>query len=282
MISLSAAERELYSRQIAVPRWGPAAQHRLKRGVAFVAGAGGLGSAVCYYLTAAGIGCLRVCDREAVGLSNLNRQILYGTEDIGKPKAAAAAERLKRLNPHTRVVALYEVIAARSIERLAADASIVIDCLDNFETRFILNEYCVARSLPGSAVSTPLDWIFPPPLRRVIPAAALVGIGLLAGVAWQSLRGGGSVDPASPPPGVSAPPPQLAESPSGAEPAPALRASEDLMVSDDGFAEEIPVARDPWEAAEEENAGSPELGAEPVRTAVIPAPAAEPGAPLPE
>lgn len=148
MISLSAAERELYSRQIAVPRWGPAAQHRLKRGVAFVAGAGGLGSAVCYYLTAAGIGCLRVCDREAVGLSNLNRQILYGTEDIGKPKAAAAAERLKRLNPHTRVVALYEVIAARSIERLAADASIVIDCLDNFETRFVLNEYCVARSLP--------------------------------------------------------------------------------------------------------------------------------------
>jgi len=135
-----------------------------------------------------------------------------------------------------------------------------------------------ARSLPGSAVSTPLDWIFPPPLRRVIPAAALLGIGLLVGVAWQSLRGGDSVDPASPPPGVSAPPPQLAESPSGAEPAPALPAAEDLTVSDDGFAEEIPVARDPWEAAGEGNAGSPELEAEPVRTAAIPTPAAEPGA----
>jgi general secretion pathway protein A len=135
-----------------------------------------------------------------------------------------------------------------------------------------------ARSLPGSATSTPLDWIFPSPLRRVIPAAALVGLGILGGVAWQSLRAGEDVDAASLPPGVSAPPPQLAESPSGAQSAPFLPTAEDFTIPDEGFAEEISAARGAREAAGEGNAGSPELRAEPVRTAAIPASAAQPGA----
>lgn len=175
--ALSAEERELYSRQISVPRWGLKAQRRLKNSVAFVAGAGGLGSAVCFYLAAAGIGGIRLCDNEALELSNLNRQILYRRNDIGKPKAETAAERLSQLNPHSQVVPLCETITHRSIERLAQGCSILVDCLDNFETRFILNEYSVGRSLPlvhagVQGLSGQLSFFHPPEtpcLRCVFP-----------------------------------------------------------------------------------------------------------------
>ena len=174
---LTAEERELYSRQIAVPRWGRQGQRRLKKSVVFVAGAGGLGSAVCFYLAAAGIGGIRVCDNGAVELSNLNRQVLYRRADIGKPKAEIAAEGLSHLNPLCRVIPLCETITQSSIQRLAKGASILIDCLDNFETRFILNEYSVARSLPlvhagVQGFSGQLSFFHPPKtacLRCVFP-----------------------------------------------------------------------------------------------------------------
>jgi general secretion pathway protein A len=132
-----------------------------------------------------------------------------------------------------------------------------------------------ARSLPGSAVPSRFDRILTPPLRRVVPAAALLGIGLLVGVAWQSLSGGASVDSASQPPRVSAPPPQIAESSPGVEPAPLLSAPGNFTLPEEDFAEEMAVAQDPGEVAGEESADFPELTAEPVRAAPIPAPAAE-------
>lgn len=176
--SLSSEEQELYSRQISVHRWGSQAQHRLKKSVAFVAGAGGLGSAVCFYLAAAGIGGIRICDNEVVELSNLNRQILYRRDDIGKPKAETAAKRLFQLNPLTPIVPLCDTITQRSIEHLAEGASILVDCLDNFETRFVLNEYSVAQLLPMvhagvQGFSGQLSFFHPPEtacLRCIFPA----------------------------------------------------------------------------------------------------------------
>jgi molybdopterin/thiamine biosynthesis adenylyltransferase len=175
--TLTAEERELYSRQIPVPRWGLQGQRRLKNSVAFVAGAGGLGSAVCFYLAAAGIGGIRLCDSEAVDLSNLNRQILFRRDDIGKLKAETAAQRLSQLNPRVQVIPLCEIITQRSIQRLAGGSSILVDCLDNFETRYILNTYSVARSVPLAhagvqGFSGQLSFFHPPKtacLRCVFP-----------------------------------------------------------------------------------------------------------------
>lgn len=151
-----------------------------------------------------------------------------------------------------------------------------------------------ARSLPASPAFPRLDRFVPPSLRSVVPAAALLAIGVLAGVAWQSLSGGASVAPASAPARVSAPPPQLAEPLRGPETEPVLPASGIFTAPDQAFADEIAGAPDPWEVAEEERAGFPESKTEPVRAAPIPpstgdpvrtaaiaAPALEPDARLP-
>ena len=137
-----------------------------------------------------------------------------------------------------------------------------------------------ARSLPASPAFPRLDRFVPPSLRTVVPAAALLAIGVLAGVAWQSLSGGASVAPASAPARVSAPPPQLAEPLQGLETEPVLPASGTLYAPGE-YAYEIAAARDPWEVAGEEGADFPESKTEPVRTAAIAAPAPEPEAPLP-
>ncbi len=146
--ALTAAERERYHRQMLIPGWGEAGQRRLKEAVAFIAGAGGLGSPVAIYLAAAGVGTLRICDNGTAELSNLNRQVLHGDADLGRPKAESARDALQRINPEVRVVPLAETIRPDSIERLAGDALILVDCLDNLETRFVLNELCVRRGLP--------------------------------------------------------------------------------------------------------------------------------------
>jgi general secretion pathway protein A len=139
-----------------------------------------------------------------------------------------------------------------------------------------------ARSLPRSAATTRIDRILPSALRRIVPAAALVGIGVVAGVAWQSLSGGTVFAPSSHFPRVSASPPQLAESASGVAALPAVSAPGNLAVPHEALAEEIAGAQEPGEAVGEETAGLPELAAEPVQTAAIAAPAAEPEARLPQ
>jgi len=139
-----------------------------------------------------------------------------------------------------------------------------------------------ARSLPRSAASTRIDRILPPMLRRIVPAAALVGIGVIAGMAWQSLSGGTDFAPSSHFPPVSAPPPQLAESPSGVAALPVVSARGNLAVPHEALAKEIAGAQEPGEGVGEETAGLPELAAEPVRTAAILASAVEPDARLPQ
>lgn len=139
---------ERYRRQLALPGWGEEGQERLSRATVFVAGLGGLGSPLAMYLAAAGVGTLRVCDSGAVELSNLNRQLLYAAPDVGRPKTRSAGRTLHRLNPQARIVPLAEPIDERSAAALVGEADLIVDCLDNFQTRLALNALAVARGLP--------------------------------------------------------------------------------------------------------------------------------------
>lgn len=137
-----------YERQILIPGWGRAGQKRVAAATVFVAGAGGLGSPVALYLAAAGVGTLRLCDGGIVKASNLNRQLLYGNAALGTDKALSAVQRLRGLNPEIELIPLQTRIEENTVEDLVGDADIIIDCLDSFATRYVVNDYAVARNLP--------------------------------------------------------------------------------------------------------------------------------------
>jgi adenylyltransferase/sulfurtransferase len=145
---LTGEDRQRYHRQMLLPEWGEQAQERLAAATVFVAGAGGLGSPVAIYLAAAGVGTLRICDAGQVELSNLNRQILHGQGDIGRDKPASAVESLGRLNPRLRLEPLTETITGKNIAELVGAASLIVDCLDNFDTRYVINEYALHSGMP--------------------------------------------------------------------------------------------------------------------------------------
>ena len=145
---IDALERERYLRQIAIEGFGEAGQERLSRARVLVAGAGGLGCPVCTYLTAAGIGTLRVVDRGEVELSNLNRQVLYGTHDIGEAKSPAVQTRLRDLNPAVHIEAIHALITMESIPALLEGMDLVVDALDNLPTRYLVNKACLEKGIP--------------------------------------------------------------------------------------------------------------------------------------
>ena len=144
---LSEEERERYSRQIIVAGWGEEGQSRLKSARVVVAGAGGLGSAILMNLGGAGVGNIRIVDGDKVELDNLNRQALYRATDVGKPKATTAAERIREFNPWIAVEGIADSITERNVHDLVGDR-LIIDALDNLETRFLLNAVAVERGLP--------------------------------------------------------------------------------------------------------------------------------------
>lgn len=146
--ALSEYDRSRYDRQMMVDGWGQEGQRRLAAATVFVAGAGGLGSPVAIYLAAAGVGRLVVCDADAVDRSNLNRQILFGDADVGRPKAEAAAAALRRLNGAIEVTGRVARMEEDTIDALAGGADVVVDCLDNFPTRYVLNRFCLRRGVP--------------------------------------------------------------------------------------------------------------------------------------
>jgi adenylyltransferase/sulfurtransferase len=148
MVSLTDYDRLRYGRQMMIPGWGETGQLRLKGAQVFVAGAGGLGSPVATYLAVAGVGEIRICDADRVELSNLNRQILHMDSRIGDPKAQSAAQTLHALNPTVHIVPQPDTLEQASVERLVGHPDLVIDCLDNFETRYVLNAYCQAEGIP--------------------------------------------------------------------------------------------------------------------------------------
>lgn len=144
---LTNLELKRYQRQMLLDDWGREGQEKLKKSSVFVAGAGGLGSPVAIYLAAAGVGKLRICDYDTLEVSNLNRQILHTHTRIGKYKALSAKTTLKKINPHVKVEAFYQKIDEDSIWELVGDSQVLVDCMDNFPTRYILNNFALKNKL---------------------------------------------------------------------------------------------------------------------------------------
>jgi len=143
---LSDLELKRYSRQIRL--FGTAGQEKLKNTCVFIAGAGGLGSIVSIYLAAAGFGRIRIVDCDRVELSNLDRQVLHANADVGRNKVDSAKETLLGLNPEIEVEALAETIGEESIDRLLAGCDLIMDAMDNFPTRYLLNRAAQRRGIP--------------------------------------------------------------------------------------------------------------------------------------
>ncbi len=204
---LSPDEIARYARHIVLPEVGGPGQRRLKAARVLVVGAGGLGAPLVQYLAAAGVGRITVADDDVVELSNLQRQVIHGTADVGRPKADSAADAAGRLNPHVAVVPLAARVDAETAARLAADHDVVADGSDNFDTRYAVADACEAARRPlvtaalgrfdGSLTTLApfaagpdgrpnptFRCLFPsPPPPGTVPACAEAGIlGALAGV----------------------------------------------------------------------------------------------------
>jgi len=137
-----------YSRQIMLAKVGIEGQQALLDARVLIIGLGGLGAPVAMYLAAAGIGHLRLADFDEVELNNLQRQIIHSTNDLGLAKTASAASTLKALNPHVVLETIDEKLDAASLAALLEDTDVVVDCCDNFATRFAVNEACQQTSTP--------------------------------------------------------------------------------------------------------------------------------------
>src|SRR5215208_6382013 len=204
---LSPEELERYARHIVLREVGGPGQNALKRARVLVVGAGGLGAPVLLYLAAAGVGTLGVIDDDTVALSNLQRQVIHGTPEIGMPKVESAAAAIARLNPHVKVVTHAEQLTAANALTLISQYDIVADGSDNFNTRYLVSDACyfARKPLVTAAVGTfdgtlttirgheragdgtpnpTYRCLFPePPPPGTVPACAEAGIlGALTGV----------------------------------------------------------------------------------------------------
>ena len=145
---LDSTLREVYSRQIMMQEIGIEGQEKLAGASVLVIGCGGLGAPALSYLTAMGIGHLGFCDCDEVALSNLNRQLLFKMDDVEHRKASLANKRLSELNPKMKTTVYDRFLDAELAAQLVPQFDIVVDCLDNFNTRFVLNDACVAAKVP--------------------------------------------------------------------------------------------------------------------------------------
>ena len=144
-----------YSRHVLLNELGVDAQERFSRAHAVIIGAGGLGAPAAQFLVGAGIGTVTLCDPDTVDLTNLQRQILYATADVGRPKVEAARDRLHAINPDVVLRLVEERVDADRLDALAQDATVFLDCSDNFATRHAVNRAAVAAAVPlvsGAAV----------------------------------------------------------------------------------------------------------------------------------
>jgi adenylyltransferase/sulfurtransferase len=148
-MSLSESELERYSRQLVLPEWSGAAQERLKSATAIVVGAGALGSPAATYLAAAGIGRLGIVDDDVVDESNLQRQVLHSTAELGESKVESAARRLNGLNPDVEVAPYGERLTADNVDEILREGwDVIVDGADNFPTRYLLNDASVWHGIP--------------------------------------------------------------------------------------------------------------------------------------
>ncbi len=145
-----------YSRHILLDELGIEGQQRLLDAHALVIGAGGLGSPVAMYLATAGVGRITIVDHDTVDITNLQRQIAHTLARVGQPKVASTAQTIAAINPDVQVTALQQRADARLLDSLVAQADVVLDCCDNFETRHAVNAACVAHARPlvsGAAIA---------------------------------------------------------------------------------------------------------------------------------
>lgn len=190
---LSENEQHRYTRHFLLPEIGCEGQERLKAARILLIGLGGLGSPAALYLAAAGVGKLGLLDADTVDLSNLQRQILYSTEDVGRLKVEIARDKIQALNPHVDCIALGEKFSEQNAEALLEDYDIVIDGTDNFTAHYLINDACVLFNKPLVAASVlkfegQLTTIIPhkgpcyrclypnPPSQGSIPSCADIGV----------------------------------------------------------------------------------------------------------
>jgi len=206
-MSFTEDEIERYARHLVLPEIGGPGQARLSAARVLVIGAGGLGSPLILYLAAAGVGCIGIVDDDAVSLSNLQRQVIHGTGDIGRPKVSSAAEAVARINPGVIIEPHAHRIDERNARALIANYDLVADGCDNFATRYLVADACQAEGKPlvtaalgrfdgtlttlrpherrpdGSPNPSYRDLFPQHPAAGVVPSCAEVGVlGALAGV----------------------------------------------------------------------------------------------------
>ena len=208
MLGFSEEQIRRYARHIVLDGFGGKGQRQLLNARVLVVGTGGLGSPAALYLAAAGVGCLGLVDGDVVDVSNLQRQVLFGTKDLGRTKVDVAAEALRALNPDVRVNGHAVRLTSNNARGIVADYDLVVDGSDNFPTRYLVNDACVLLGKPlvwGAAnqfdgqlsVVKPREsacyrCVFPaPPLPDSVPDCAEAGvIGALTGVvgSWMALE----------------------------------------------------------------------------------------------
>ncbi len=145
---LSEQERARYARHLVLPQIGEAGQRKLKAARALIVGVGGLGSAIALYLAGAGVGRIGIVDEDVVGLPDLQRQVLHGKRTLGRPKVESAASRLADLNRDVAVETFPERFEPDLGRRIARGYDLIVDGTDNFETRYAINDVCLALGIP--------------------------------------------------------------------------------------------------------------------------------------
>jgi len=146
---LSKAELERYSRHLIMPEVGMAGQQKLRSASVLLVGMGGLGSPAAMYLAAAGVGRLGIVEFDVVDVTNLQRQVIYGTDDVGRPKLQAATERLRGINPHLKIDTHEARLTSENALEILRHYDIIMDGTDNFPTRYLVNDACVLLGKPN-------------------------------------------------------------------------------------------------------------------------------------
>ena len=147
-MTLNKDEKTRYDRQMMLPGFGEEGQERLKNSRVLIAGVGGLGSPLAFYLAAAGVGQIVLADSDTADLSNLNRQILHWEPDLGRAKVDSAAEKLSKLNSAVEIIPRRTRIAEETAPGLVEGCDLIVDALDNFETRHLLNRISQETGIP--------------------------------------------------------------------------------------------------------------------------------------
>jgi molybdopterin-synthase adenylyltransferase len=188
-----------YSRHILLQDVGVEGQEKIRNGKVLIIGAGGLGAPVALYLAAAGVGTIGIIDGDIVDLSNLQRQIIHFTEDVGRPKVVSAQEKINRLNPDVNVVTYQKLFTAENAFEIIKDYDFIVDGTDNFPVKFLINDACVLAGkpfshggilrfegqaftyVPGSACYR--CFFYGPPPANAVPTCSQAGVlGAIAGM----------------------------------------------------------------------------------------------------